>query len=124
MPPTALGHGKALTGEEAMKQPKRAEPPILALLEKAFAKYRKKVKPLFPYDAKTAVIHLPHHIEEELRRLIVTGNPVEAVKRVTELTGAGLRVAKDYVDSLRNETNGRLLCTTSLSLRDSVSRAH
>jgi len=107
-----------------MTRPKRAEPPILAMLEEAFAKYRKKIKPLFPYDAKTGAIRLPHNIEEELRRLIVTGNPVEAVKRVTELTGAGLRAAKDYVDSLRNETNGRLLCTTSLSLRDSVSRAH
>ena len=86
-----------------MKRPKRSEPPILAMLEEAFAKYRKKVKPLFPYDAKTEVIRLPHNIEEELRRLILTGNPVEAVKRVTELTGAGLRVSKDYVDSLAKQ---------------------
>jgi len=32
--------------------------------------------------------------------LVLTGQGVEAVKRVTELTGAGLRVSKDYVDSL------------------------
>lgn len=48
-----------------MTGPKRAEPPILAMLEEAFAKYRKKIQPLFPYDAKTGVIGLPPHIEEE-----------------------------------------------------------
>lgn len=86
-----------------MPRPKRAEPPILAMLEEAFAKFRKKVKPLFPYDAKTQVIRLPPNIVEELRFLVLTGKPVEAVKRVTELTGAGLRVSKDYVDSLGKE---------------------
>jgi len=30
-----------------MTRPKRAEPPLLAMLEEAFAKYRKKIKPLF-----------------------------------------------------------------------------
>ena len=83
-----------------MTRPKRAEPPILAMLEEAFAKFRKKVKPPFPYDAKTQVIRLPHTIEAELRHLILTGKKVEAFRRVTELTGAGLRVSKDYVDSL------------------------
>ena len=83
-----------------MPRPKRSEPPILAMLEKAFAKYRKKVKPRFPYDAQTDVIQLPHEIEAKLRQLVLTGKGVEAVKRVTELTGAGLRVSKDYVDSL------------------------
>jgi len=86
-----------------MPRPKRSEPPILAMLEKAFAKYRKKVKPRFPYDAQTDVIRLPHDIKEELRRLVLTGKKVEAVKRVTALTGAGLRVSKDYVDSLANQ---------------------
>ena len=83
-----------------MPRPKRAEPPILAMLEEVFAKFRKKVKPPFPYDAKTQVIRLPHTIEAELRHLILTGKKVEAFRRVTELTGAGLRVSKDYVDSL------------------------
>jgi ribosomal protein L7/L12 len=86
-----------------MPRPKRSEPPILAMLEKAFAKYRKKVKPRFPYDAQTDAIHLPPDIEVELRYLVVTGKGVEAVKRVTELTGAGLRVSKDYVDSLARQ---------------------
>jgi ribosomal protein L7/L12 len=86
-----------------MPRPKRVEPPILAMLEKAFAKYRKKVKPLFPYDAQTDAIHLPHDIEEALRHLVLTGKKVEAFQRVIELTGAGLRVSKDYVDSLANQ---------------------
>ena len=86
-----------------MPRPKRVEPPILAMLEKAFAKYRKKVKPLFPYEAQTDAIHLPHDVEEVLRHLVLTGKKVEAFKRVIELTGAGLRVSKDYVDSLANQ---------------------
>ena len=83
-----------------MPRPKRAEPPILAMLEEAFAKFRKKAKPPFPYDAKTDVICLPPNIEEELRHLVLTGKKVEAFRLVTELTGAGLRVSKDYVDNL------------------------
>ena len=86
-----------------MPRPKRAEPPILAMLEEAFATFRTKVKPRFPYDAKTDVICLPPNIVEELRHLILTGKKVEAFKRVTELTGAGLRVSKDYVDSLARQ---------------------
>ena len=86
-----------------MPRPKRVEPPILAMLEKAFAKYRQKVKPLFPYDAQTDAIHLPHDIEEALRHLVLTGKKVEAFKRVIELTGAGLRVSKDYVDNLAKQ---------------------
>lgn len=86
-----------------MTNPKRPEPPILALLEETFAKHRKNVNPLFPYDAKTKTIRLPRNIEEELRHLVLTGNKVEAVKLVTELTGAGLRVSKDYVDNLATQ---------------------
>jgi ribosomal protein L7/L12 len=41
-----------------------------------------------------------HDIEPTRLFLIQTGKKVEAVKRVTELTGAGLRISKDYVDSL------------------------
>ena len=83
-----------------MTNSKRPEPSILAMLEQAFAKHRKRGKPLFPYDAKTNTIHLPRNMEEELQRLVLTGKKVEAVKRVTELTGAGLRASKDYVDNL------------------------
>lgn len=77
------------------------------MLEEAFAKHRKKVQHPFPYDAKTNTIRLPRNIEEELQRLVLMGDKVEAVKRVTELTGAGLRVSKDYVDSLVKRSPGQ-----------------
>ena len=83
-----------------MAHPKRPEHPILAMLERLFDKHRKKIKPVYPYDTKTNAIRLPSDIQEELRRLVLAGSKAEAVKRVTELTGAGLRVSKDYVDCL------------------------
>ena len=73
---------------------------VLWLLEKAFAFVRKKPIPLFPYDKHTNTIVLPADIKKEISRLVSTGDKVEAVKRVTRLTGAGLRVSKDYVDGL------------------------
>jgi ribosomal protein L7/L12 len=39
-------------------------------------------------------------VEDHLRELVRTGQKIEAVKQVTRLTGASLRVAKDYVDGL------------------------
>lgn len=79
---------------------------FLVLLEKTFDIVRKKSIPPFPYDRTTDTIHLPADIEEELLRLISTGNKVEALKRVLRLTGAGLRVSKDYVDHLA-ESKGK-----------------
>ena len=79
---------------------KPGEPPLLAWLEQEFARTRKQVTPLYPYDTQTNTIHLPPDVEKELRYLAVVGNKVQAVKRVTELTGAGLRLSKDYVDNL------------------------
>jgi len=73
---------------------------ILVILEKVFVIVRKKDDPPFPYDKSTNTVNLPLEIEQELRRLISTGYRVEAVKRVTKLTGAGLRISKDYVDNL------------------------
>jgi hypothetical protein len=70
------------------------------LLEVAFRIARPKIVPLYPYDRQSRTIRLPREIERELRRLVAAGNKVEAVKRVTRLTGAGLRVSKDYVDGL------------------------
>jgi ribosomal protein L7/L12 len=71
---------------------------ILVVLEKVFALLRKKTVYPFPYNAKTNTINLPLQIERELRRLVSTGKKVEAMQRVISLTGAGLRVSKDYVD--------------------------
>lgn len=73
---------------------------VLILLEKVFDLGREKSTPLFPYAKNTNTITLPTDVEKELRRLISAGNKVEAIKRVAKLTGAGLRVSKDYVDSL------------------------
>ena len=73
---------------------------ILVVLEKVFALLRKKAVSPYPYNESTHTISLPAQIERELRRLVSTGNKVEAMKRVISLTGAGLRVSKDYVDQL------------------------
>ena len=73
---------------------------LLVVLEKVFALRRKKAVYPFPYNRRTHTISLPAQIERELRGLISTGKKVEAMKRVISLTGAGLRVSKDYVDTL------------------------
>jgi len=83
-----------------MRKKRRIEPPILQRLEEEFERVRDKTPPPFPYDPQTNTITLPYEIESELRHLVMTGRKVEAVKRVTQLTGAGLRVSKDYVDGL------------------------
>jgi len=81
--------------------PTKYEPPILKALDDLYEKHRKKIKPLYPYDRKTNKIQLPDEIVVDLKFLILSGNKVGALKRVAELTGAGLRVSKDYVDGLQ-----------------------
>jgi ribosomal protein L7/L12 len=81
--------------------PKKSDPPILKVLDELYEKHRKKIKPLYPYDKKTNAIRLPDEVVADLKFLIVAGNKVEALKRVAQLTGAGLRVSKDYVDDLQ-----------------------
>ena len=61
---------------------------------------QKRAIPPFPYDKNTDTIILPTDVEKEIRYLASAGDKVEAVKRVMRLTGAGLKVSKDYVDSL------------------------
>lgn len=39
-------------------------------------------------------------IDSELRDLIVQGKKVEAIKKLREFTGLGLKEAKEYVDNL------------------------
>jgi ribosomal protein L7/L12 len=73
---------------------------ILVVLETVFALIRKKQVYPFPYNPATNTITLPAQIDNELQGLIAVGKHVEAVKRVTNLTGAGLRISKDYVDQL------------------------
>jgi hypothetical protein len=81
--------------------PKKSEPPILKAIEKLYEKERKKIVPLYPFDKKTGKIELPEDIIADLKFFLLVGNKPAAVKRVAELTGAGLRVSKDYVDNLK-----------------------
>ena len=81
--------------------PKKFDPPILKALDELYEKTRKKIKPLYPYDKKTGKIELPEDVVADLKFLLLVGRKPEALKRVTELTGAGLRVSKDYVDGLQ-----------------------
>jgi ribosomal protein L7/L12 len=39
-------------------------------------------------------------VEQEARRLLASSGKIQAIKRVRELTGWGLKEAKDYVDAL------------------------
>jgi len=73
---------------------------VLFLLEIGFAVSRKRTPSPFPYDKKTKEIILPAEEKKKIRHLVVTGHKIEAVQRVAQLTGANLRVSKDYVDSL------------------------
>ena len=61
-----------------------------------------KSAPPYPYDEKQG-IQLPQEIEQEIKALVKSGRKVEAVQRVFNLTRAGLKNAKDYVDGLVSE---------------------
>jgi len=87
---------------------KNPEIPFLEMLEKLYEKERPKIKPLYPYNKKTGIISLPDEIVTELKFLLVSGNKPGAVKRVAELTGADLRLSKDYVDALQQGHNGTI----------------
>jgi hypothetical protein len=70
-------------------------------LEELFEVERdRSTPPPYPFDTKRNLIHLPQEVEDHLRQLARSGQKVKAVQQVTKLTGAGLRVSKDYVDSL------------------------
>jgi ribosomal protein L7/L12 len=83
------------------KVKKRKNPhPLLDQLEKQHEEQRdKSKKPPYPYDEENEIIRIPKHIEKELMGLVRIGKKVEALKKISELTGAGLRVSKDYVDN-------------------------
>ena len=80
---------------------KKSEPPILKTLDDLYEKTRKKVTPLYPVNKKTGKIELPDDVIADLKFFLLVGNKPAAVKRVCELTGVGLRVSKDFVDSLQ-----------------------
>ena len=80
---------------------KKSEPPILKAIEELYEKERKKGPPLYPVNKKTGKIELPDYVIADLKFFLLVGNKPAAVKRVAELTGAGLRMSKDFVDSLQ-----------------------
>jgi ribosomal protein L7/L12 len=45
------------------------------------------------------------NLEQEVRFLLEQGKKIEAVKRVVEQTGKGLKESKDYVDALMAESS-------------------
>ncbi len=81
--------------------PKKSEPPILRAIEGLYEKERKKITPLYLVNKKTGKIELPDEVIADLKFFLLVGNKPAAVKRVCELTGVGLRVSKDFVDSLQ-----------------------
>ena len=56
----------------------------------------------YPYDEKKG-IQLPPEIEQEIKGLVKNEQKIQAVQRVFQLTRAGLKVSKDYVDGLVSE---------------------
>jgi hypothetical protein len=82
-------------------KPRRNPLPFLDKLEELFEVERdRSTPPPYPFDSKRNLIHLPKEVEDNLRQLARSGQKVKAIQQVTKLTGAGLRVSKDYVDSL------------------------
>jgi len=73
---------------------------VLLLLDKIYQARRKSFTPSYPYDKRTNSISLPSEIEKEIRSLVIAGRKPEALKKVANLTGASLRISKDYIDSL------------------------
>lgn len=73
----------------------------LSSIDKVYEIVRdKSTPPPYPPDEKTGKIKLPPEVAMELRRLVVSGRGIEAVRKTTRLTGAGLKASKAYVDNL------------------------
>ena len=59
-------------GMRNMAKKKRPQPPILDWLDREFARTRKKVTPLYPFNPNNETIELPDEIQKELRLLVFT----------------------------------------------------
>jgi ribosomal protein L7/L12 len=46
------------------------------------------------------MISLPPEVKQEIQHLVTQGRKPEALKKVANLTGASLRISKDYIDDL------------------------
>jgi hypothetical protein len=76
---------------------------FLRVLDLLYSLVRKRVPPQYPYDRQNRRIDLPKDVGVSLRKQVRSGDAPGAVKRVAGLTGAGLRMSKDYVDWLRKQ---------------------
>lgn len=56
--------------------------------------------PIHPYDKDTDTISLPPELEKEILHTASTKGVLVAMKKVMALTGAGLKVSKNYIDGL------------------------
>ncbi len=56
--------------------------------------------PLYPYDKSTDTISLPPALEKEVLDTASTKGVPIAMRKVMDLTGAGLKVSKNYIDGL------------------------
>jgi len=56
----------------------------------------------YPFNRETGEINLPDNIVKELKKLLAKDDlgKIEALRRTVSMTGAGLKVSKDYLDSL------------------------
>ena len=59
-----------------------------------------RAAPLYPYDKSTDTISLPPALEKDILNLALAKGVPIAMKEVMQLTGAGLKVSKDYIDNL------------------------
>ena len=73
---------------------------FLDSLDQLYQSRQNNSNPPYPVDPKTKRIELPQYIDRELIGLCEQGDKPKAVQHVTKLTGAGLRISKDYVDAL------------------------
>lgn len=73
---------------------------FLLLLDKLYQAKRKSHTPPYPYDRRRNMISLPPEVKKEIQHLVVQGRKPEALKKVANLTGASLRISKDYIDDL------------------------
>ncbi|MFC1478742.1 hypothetical protein ACFL57_04715 [Candidatus Margulisiibacteriota bacterium] len=59
--------------------------------------------PQYPYDRINNKIILPDEVAKELKKLCSRNDPMsknEAMKKTMGLTGAGLKMSKEFLDSL------------------------
>jgi len=61
-----------------------------------------KSAPEYLYDEKLG-IQLPPEVEQEIKAMVKVGHKIQAVLKVLNLTKAGLKISKDYVDGLTSE---------------------